>query len=59
MILYTNSPDEIDRILGKGPFFRTQIAKYRDVMKDSVAAGFALGVLGQDKAVGRRMEILF
>ena len=38
---------------------RTQIAKYRDVMKDSVAAGFALGVLAQDKAVGRRMEILY
>jgi hypothetical protein len=26
-ILDTNSPDEIDRILGKGPFFRTQITK--------------------------------
>ena len=58
MIISTNSDDEIDKIIGRGPFFRAQISKQRDVMRESIATGFALAANQAGKSAGQRLEIL-
>ena len=50
--------DEIKGAIGKGPFFRQLITDYSDLIDDTIAIGFTLITLDEEKSPTEKLEIL-
>lgn len=50
--------DEIKGAIGKGPLFRQLITDYSDLIDDTIAIGFTLITLDEEKSPTEKLEIL-
>ena len=50
--------DEIKGAIGKGPLFRQLITDYSDLIDDTIAIGFTLITLDEEKSSTEKLEIL-
>ncbi len=50
--------DEIKGAIGKGPLLRQLITDYSDLIDDTIAIGFTLITLEEEKSIGEKLEIL-
>ena len=50
--------DEIKGAIGKGPLFRQLITDYSDLIDDTIAIGFTLITLVEEKSPTEKLEIL-
>ena len=54
----TLNSDEVKGAIGKGPLFRQLITDYSDLIDDTVAIGFTLVTLEEEKSVAEKLDIL-